>query len=453
MCRRRKIGITFVCLLLSCGYSYAQQDSIYTLKQCIETAIGNNLSLQQKGLEREKKQYDIMANRAKLLPVIKAYGNFTNQVDKSTSLSLSNPLGGHPVEGQNYNESRGMRYNTNGGLQLNMPLYNHTLYTSIHIAKQMEDISRMAYDKAVEDLTVTTAEVYYSAQTSLEQQALVEENVRRLSELRDITLAGYENGIAMEVDVNRVDVNLENMKVQLANTQSVHEQQLNLLKYIMGIPAETAFSVVRPDMEGERKPLSMQGLSEDLYELRIVEAQQQTLAMQRKIISQGYLPTLSLVGQLGYTNYSEHFDRIFHASDTKKWYHSFYWGLSLNIPIFDGLEKTAKLRKNKVEQMQKQTELSDLKQKLATDYANGMNQCENNHRNYLKQKDNYRLAEKVYEVTLDQYREGVTSMTALLQDELSMSSALNNYLNAYHSYKLSELKLLKLSKQLPLLTE
>ncbi|MBQ8520102.1 MAG: TolC family protein [Bacteroides sp.] len=96
MCRRRKIGITFVCLLLSCGYSYAQQDSIYTLKQCIETAIGNNLSLQQKGLEREKKQYDIMANRAKLLPVIKAYGNFTNQVDKSTSLSLSNPLGDIP---------------------------------------------------------------------------------------------------------------------------------------------------------------------------------------------------------------------------------------------------------------------------------------------------------------------------------------------------------------------
>ena len=453
MHKLKRLSISVFCLLLTSECLYAQQDSVYTLKKCIEIAIGSNLSLQQKGQELEKKRYDIMTNRAKLLPVIKAYGNFTNQVDKSTSLSLSNPLGGHPVEGQNYNESRGMRYNTNGGLQLNMPLYNHTLYTSIHIAKQLEDISRMAYDKAIEDLTVTTAEIYYSAQTSLKQRALVEENVRRLSELRDITLAGYENGIAMEVDVNRVDVNLENVKVQLANTQSVYEQQLNLLKYIMGIPAETSFSVVRPDMENEDKWVSQQGLSEDLYELKIVEAQQQTLAMQRKVISQGYLPTLSLVGQLGYTNYSEHFDRIFHGSDTKKWYNSFYWGLSLNIPIFDGFEKTVKLRKNKVEQLQKQTELADLKQKLATDYANGMNQYQNNHRNYLKQKDNYSLAEKVYEVTLDQYREGVASMTALLQDELSMSNALNNYLNAYHSYKLSELKLLKLSKQLPLLTE
>ena len=126
----------------------------------------------------------------------------------------------------------------------------------------------------------------------------------------------------------------------------------------------------------------------------------------------------------------------------------------ITVPVGTTLEQAREiLRKNKVEQMQKQTELAELKQKLTTDYANGMNQYQNNHRNFLKQKDNYHLAEKVYEVTLDQYREGVVSMIALLQDELSMSNALNNYLNAYHSYKLSELKLLKLSKQLSLLTE
>jgi len=440
-------------LLWGCGHLYAQEDYTLTLKECIETTIENNLSLRMKGLEKEQKKHDVTANRAKLLPVIKAYGNFTNHVDKATSLSLSNPLGGHPAEGQKYNESRGMRYNTNGGLQLNMPLYNQTLYTSIHIAKQMEEISRMAHDKAIEDLTLKTAEIYYSAQTSLEQQALVHENIRRLTELRDITQAGYENGVAMEVDVNRVEVNLENIKVQYANTQSIYEQQINLLKYIMGVPAETQLTVQHPTMDTDGKVDTGKGLSEDLYELRILEAEQKTLAMQQKSIRQEYLPSLSLTGQLGYTNYNDHFDRIFHSSDTKKWYNSFYWGLSLNIPLFDGFDKTVKLRKNKVEQLKKQTQLDETRLKLSTDFANETNQYENNRRNYIKQKDNYLLAEKVYNVTLDQYREGVASMTSLLQDELSMSNAMNNYLNAYHNYKLSELKLLKLSKQLHLLTE
>ena len=36
---------------------------------------------------------------------------------------------------------------------------------------------------------------------------------------------------------------------------------------------------------------------------------------------------------------------------------------------------------------------------------------------------NYLLAEDVYEVTSDRYREGIASMTEVLQDEMRMSEA------------------------------
>mgnify|MGYP000078479548 FL=1 len=44
--------------------------------------------------------------------------------------------------------------------------------------------------------------------------------------------------MAMEVDVKRVNINLENLKVQHDNAQAMMEQQLNLLKYIIDYPAE-----------------------------------------------------------------------------------------------------------------------------------------------------------------------------------------------------------------------
>ena len=44
--------------------------------------------------------------------------------------------------------------------------------------------------------------------------------------------------MAMEVDVKRVNINLENLKVQYDNAQAMLEQQLNLLKYIIDYPAE-----------------------------------------------------------------------------------------------------------------------------------------------------------------------------------------------------------------------
>ena len=72
----------------------------------------------------------------------------------------------------------------------------------------------------------------------------------------------------------------------------------------------------------------------------------------------------------------------------------------------------------------------------------------NNERNFTKQKDNYLLAEDVYEVTTDRYREGVASMTEVLQDEMRMSEAQNNYVNAHYNYRLTNLTLLKLTGQI-----
>ncbi len=44
--------------------------------------------------------------------------------------------------------------------------------------------------------------------------------------------------MSMEVDLKRVNINLENLKVQYDNAQAMMKQQLNMLKYIMDYPAE-----------------------------------------------------------------------------------------------------------------------------------------------------------------------------------------------------------------------
>ena len=67
---------------------------------------------------------------------------------------------------------------------------------------------------------------------------LIKANITRLEELRDITQAFFDNGMSMEVDLKRVNINLENLKVQYDNAQAMMKQQLNMLKYIMDYPAE-----------------------------------------------------------------------------------------------------------------------------------------------------------------------------------------------------------------------
>lgn len=130
-----------------------------------------------------------------------------------------------------------------------MPLYNQTLYTSISIARTMDEMNRLTYEKAREDLILQVCKMYYLGQVTAEQIALIKANITRLEELQNITQAFYDNGMAMEVDVKRVNINLENLKVQYDNAQAMLEQQLNLLKYIIDYPAEKQIALVPVDTE------------------------------------------------------------------------------------------------------------------------------------------------------------------------------------------------------------
>lgn len=118
------------------------------------------------------------------------------------------------------------------------------------------------------------------------------------------------------------------------------------------------------------------------------------------------------------------------------------------MPIFDGLDKRYKKRKALLDIENIKLTQEDTRKNLQTQYLNATSDLLNNQRNFKKQRDNYLLAEDVYEVTSDRYREGIASMTEVLQDEMRMSEAQNNYISAHYNYRITRLTLMKLSGQL-----
>ena len=124
-----------------------------------------------------------------------------------------------------------------------MPLYNAMAFTAVEIARMVDKLNTLSYEKAKEDLVIQISRMYYMLQNTEEQVKLVYENIARLKELRDITQAFYDNDMAVEVDVKRVNINLENMQVQYDNAVSMLEQQYNMLKYVIDYPAEAEIAV------------------------------------------------------------------------------------------------------------------------------------------------------------------------------------------------------------------
>lgn len=427
---------TSLCVLVP-----VKAQDVLTLEECLRLGIENNLSLESSRNEIRKGEHTLSENRAKLLPQINAVVGFNDNFNPPVSVTDGSAYG-NP-----YNVTKTLQYNASAGIQLQMPLYNQTVYTAVDIARTMNELNRLSYEKAREDLILQISKMYYLSQNTAEQIALIKENISRLNELSNITQAFYDNGMAMEVDVKRVNINLENQRVQYDNAQSMLTQQLNLLKYVIDYPADKEIALTPVDTENTTS-VSLTGLDNNQYELQLLQSKQKLAEQQRKMIGQGYIPSLSLTGSWMYSAYTDKAKNWFHSGPSNHWYNSSGIGLTLRIPIFDGLDKRAKMKKAKIEIENAKLSYENALKNMQTQYLNATNELMNSQRNFRKQKDNYLLAEDVYQVTTDRYREGIASMTEVLQDEMRMSEAQNNYINAHYNYQVTNLSLLKLTGQL-----
>ena len=427
---------TSLCVLVP-----VKAQDVLTLEECLRLGIENNLFLESSRNEIRKGEHTLSENRAKLLPQINAVAGFNDNFNPPVSVTDGSAYG-NP-----YNVTKTLQYNASAGIQLQMPLYNQTVYMAVDIACTMNELNRLSYEKAREDLILQISKMYYLSQNTAEQIALIKENISRLNELSSITQAFYDNGMAMEVDVKRVNINLENQRVQYDNAQSMLTQQLNLLKYVIDYPADKEIALTPVDTENTTS-VSLTGLDNNQYELQLLQSKQKLAEQQRKMIGQGYIPSLSLTGSWMYSAYTDKAKNWFHSGPSNHWYNSSGIGLTLRIPIFDGLDKRAKMKKAKIEIENAKLSYENALKNMQTQYLNATNELMNSQRNFRKQKDNYLLAEDVYQVTTDRYREGIASMTEVLQDEMRMSEAQNNYINAHYNYQVTNLSLLKLTGQL-----
>lgn len=412
-----------------------------TLTQCLQMGIENNLSLKASRNEVLKGRHSLSENRAKLLPQINAVASLNDNFTPPVSVTDGSAYG------NKYNVTKTLQYNASAGLQLQMPLYNQTVYTAIDIAKTVNRLNSLSYDKAREDLVMQISKMYYLAQNTVEQIALVKDNIKRLEELRDITVAFYDNQMAVEVDVQRVRLNLENLQVQYDNAQAMLTQQYNMLKYIIDYPADKDIAVV-PTSAEEAVPAPGAAFSDRQPELLLLQEKRVLAAQQKKLVTDGYLPTLSLSANLMYSAFTDRFKNWFHSGASNHWYGSNGIGLSLRVPVFDGFDKRSRSRKAQIDVETAQLSYENALKSMQTQYLNANNDLQNTLRTYRKQKDNYLLAEDVCRMTNERYREGITSMTDVLQDEMRVSEAQNSYLTAHYNYQVANLTLLKLTGRL-----
>lgn len=428
-------------IFLLAGTSAFSQES-FTLKECINYALNqnSNVKVSQYNLTISDKKID--EEIGKYLPQLNIASSFDDNVKLPTSLLPAQLMGG--PAGTFIPITFGNQYNFNTGLQLTQKLYDPTAILNIKNAKVAKNISELSNQKTKEETIYDICRSYYQTLVIKMQINVLNNTLLASNEsLKSIELK-YNNGVAKKIDADRIRVNFNNTNSQLDQSSLNYEQSLNRLKFAMGMPLENSIALTDTNLSNQDEILNYQFNNKYDYhntlDYQINKFNLSRAEINKDISVSAFLPTLSLVGNYNYNAMRQEFTFF---EGNKPWYQSSSFGLRLNIPIFDGMQRNYKYSQALISNKIADETLNLTEQTIKMNISNFEIQYKNALENIGREKENLSLAENVYKSSQLEYSQGMLSTVDLIQSESSYLISQNNYYGKLLSLYLARLDLEK----------
>lgn len=321
----RKIFLISAAALLLSGYTVnAQQDSTWTLDECISYALEKNIQVRKSELVNQRNLYYTAQARSQRFPSVNA--------------SL----------GQNWNWSKGLTVNESGFVGANGSNFNLnagvTIFNASKLTNQIKqsdlDLASGQYslETTKESISLSILDAYLQILYAEEQVKNSEKQIE--STTGQVNLASER--LAMQVisqsDYAQVKSQLASEKLNLANAKNQLAIARVNLEQLMELPVSDNFNIAHPDLRGimnQNRVPDVKSVYETALaikpQIKNAAVNKEIAALDEKIARASYYPVLSANAGAGTSYLSQgsdpYFDQLNKGITPSL-------GLSLAIPIF-----------------------------------------------------------------------------------------------------------------------
>jgi outer membrane protein len=434
------------------GQSQTPQVHEFSIQQCIDFAHQHSAQIKNALLDLQIQQQTNKSITAGALPTISgtasstAYFNIPVQpvsdfitpaiygvlVDKGVKDGNGNTITlptGNPAV---FPFSLYQKYSATGSVQLTQTLFDGQVFIGLQARKASIDYYQKAIDMTEESISINIYKVYYQLIVSKTQMQQIDANISRAQKLLNDATVMFQNGFQEKLDVDKATVQLANLQTQKTSTQTSIDNGYLGLKYLLGMSVKDSLSLTDKFSEDDLKNGVIGDTAYDYnnrndYQSLILNQKLNEYNVKRYKYS--YYPTVSLNGSYQKNAFSNTYN--FFSKDGT-WFTTSYAGLSINVPIFSGFAKDANLKKAKLQLLQTQNQIDNLKNSIDNDVAQAQNKFRSDILTVDFQKKNMVLAESVYNQTKKKYESGVASNTDITNAQTDLITAQTNYINALY---------------------
>ncbi|MBS1650713.1 MAG: TolC family protein [Bacteroidetes bacterium] len=424
-------------------YTKAQNKSnSFSLQQAIEFALKNSPSYLNTEEDLKSSVYKKNEMIGAGLPQINGSFDFKDYFNIPQSVMDIHKLNPMAPVGTYTNLAFGLKYNATAGFNASQLIFSADYLFGIKASKEFVNLSRINVTRSKSDLIAQVSKAYYGVLINNERFGLLEANLVKLEKTLNELKATNTQGFVEQIDVDRLQVATNNLKIEKEKVENLIDLSKNLLKFQIGYKINDEINLTdslhfdQTEQDIKLEPVD----AKKRPDYQLLEAQQKLNEIDVKRLKWGYLPTISAYGSYQYNTYRPEAN-IFendNANAAKKWFKIALIGATLNWNLFDGMQRHNKIQQAKIAYKKNINTFNALQ--LAADleastaritYNNALKTLNSN-------KQNVELARKVYEVAQKKYNQGIGSNLEIINAQTTLKEAETNYYSSLYDAIISK---------------
>ncbi len=447
---RRAALLCLLALLSSSGGLLAQNRQEFTLQEAIQFATRENINVQTSVLDARSAEARIREVKSVMLPQVSVGGQLTYNAiiqriivppgafggPASTPGTGGTPPGDEAVTAIPF----GIKFTGNLLGSVNQLLFDASYKIGLKAATTLRELSQKNVSASKINVAEQVAKAYYNVLVSEERVKLLDYSIGRIDSLFKETQAMNKQGFVEKIDVDRLEVQSNNLKAERQNVQNLIGLSYYLLKFQMGLgindPIVLTDKIQQLSVDELEKSVTF--APEVDYNQRIefsaLQSQIALADLDYQNIGKQYLPRVLASATYGYNNGRNNGFDLF----TTKWFNSSAINLQVQMPVFDGFQKRYAAQQKKIALDKARLGSNLLKNAIDLQVRQAQITIQNSVQTLRTQKRNLDLAQEILRVTRIKYKEGVGSNIEVLNAESSSREAQTNYFASLLDFMLAK---------------
>ena len=421
------IAISF---LLSYSVSAQDTSNSFTLQQAIDFALENNRQVKNATRDIKAAEKQKWETTSTGLPQIEATIDYNNWLKQQVSLIPAEFFGGN--EGDFAEVAFGTKQSMNATATVKQLLFDGSYLVGLQSAKVFLEISQNAKEKTDLEVRKAVINAYGNVLLAEESVKILQKNKDVLQKNLDETTKIYENGLGEGESVEQLQITLTGVESNLSNTTRLKTLAYQMLNITLGLDIISNTTLL-DDLESlTAQNISLELLNneeniETTIDYKIAFNDKTAKELLLKLEKSKALPSLNAFLNGGYAGYSDQFN---FTSKSQRWFGSSLLGVSMNIPIFSSLGRSAATQRARINLEKSQDDLKEVEQQIKLQIASAKSNYQFAIEDYENKKLNLNLSERIEKKNQTKFFEGISSSFELRQAQTQLFSAQQEFLQA-----------------------